>query len=177
MGSDTTLARPYARAAFEVAHERQALGPWETALHLAAAIAADGRARTLLGHPAVERAAVHGLLTPPEGAPEGFEAFLDLLIDNDRVVLLPEVAALFTVLKDAAEQTLAVQVRSAAEPEEGYLERLSEALAKRFGKKIELAVEIDPTMLGGAVVKAGDLVIDGSVRGKLTRLATAMRAA
>ena len=174
MSSLTTLARPYARAAFEYANEHRALAPWQHALQLAAAIAADRDVRRLIGHPRVDRDALRRAFMPVSSAPDGFDNFIALLETNDRLAVLPQIARQFVELKDRAEQTLAVKVRSATELNEEYRNQLKRSLAKRFGKNIELQVEIDPQMLGGATIQAGDLVIDGSVRGKLQRMANSL---
>ncbi len=176
MSSLTTLARPYARAIFDVARAKDALGDWERALHVAASVADHQDVRPVVSNPFVADDVLQQLLTPSDDAPEGFEALLALLVDNGRIALLPDIAAIFSALKDEAEQTLAVTVKSASALDDAYRASLEAALGKRFGKRIDMTVEIDAAMLGGAVIEAGDLVIDGSVRGKLTRLETAMRA-
>lgn len=174
MSSLTTLARPYARAAFEYANERNALDAWEHALQFAAAVADDDDVRHLIGDPRVDDKTLRALFIPAEGGPEGFENFVALLETNDRLAVLPQIVEQFTDLKDHAEQTLSVVVRSAAELDDEYHQRLKRALAKRFGKNIELHVEIDEDMVGGATIQAGDLVIDGTVRGKLSRLTSTL---
>jgi len=174
MSSVTTLARPYAKASFEVAHAADALAPWADALAFAAAVAADERVRHAIGEPNVDNADLKALFVPADGAPEGFEALLTMLTDNDRLPVLPEIATLYGELKDEAEQTLHVTVRSAHALDDAYTKRIREALGKRFGKTIDLACEVDEEMLGGAVVTAGDRVIDGSLSGKLSRLADSL---
>lgn len=174
MSSITTLARPYAKATFEVAHGASALGEWAAALDFAAAVADDPQVRHLIGDPNVDNASLPSLFVPDSGAPKGFDALLVLLVDNDRLTILPEIARLYAELKDEAERTLHVTVRSAHELDEAYTEQLKQALGKRFGKTVALECQVEPGMLGGAVVHAGDMVIDGSLRGKLARLAESL---
>lgn len=174
MSSPSTLARPYARAAFETAQGANALASWQNALVFSALVAEEPAARRLLGHPAVEDTELVSLFMPKDGAPEAFEAFLTVLAENQRLGVLPEIAEQFTTLKDQAEQTLSVTVESAQPLSDEYRHQLERALARRFGKNIEMDVKVDESMLGGAVIRAGDTVIDGSVRGKLARMAAAL---
>ncbi|MEM9321296.1 MAG: F0F1 ATP synthase subunit delta [Pseudomonadota bacterium] len=175
MSSLTTLARPYAKATFDVARAADALVAWEGALLFAAEVASDATVQQLVLDPNVDDTARRELFAIADGGPEGYDGLIALLAENDRLPLLPEIAILFSVLKDEEERKLAVTVRSASELDDEYRERLAKSLADRFGKDITLDVEIDPSVLGGAVIEAGDLVIDGSVRGKLDRLSAAMR--
>ncbi len=174
MSSLTTLARPYARAAFQTAQESNALGEWEQALHFSAMAAEQPNAQSVMGDPALTDEQRVALFTPENAAPTGYDNFLAMLAGYDRLAVLPQIAELYTELKDEAEQTLAVTVRTAFAMDDAYRESLKASLAKRFGKQIELAEEVDESMMGGAVIKAGDLVIDGSVRGKLQRMTTAL---
>jgi F-type H+-transporting ATPase subunit delta len=103
-----------------------------------------------------------------------FNAYLGVLGDNRRLPLLPEIASLYIRLKQEAEQQLHVRVVSATALSDDQVKRMSEALAKRFNCAIELDSEIDPAVLGGAVIYAGDQVIDGSLRGRLEKLTSAL---
>lgn len=174
MAGPTTLARPYAQASFEVAHERGTLDAWEKALKIAAVLAGHADVRRVIGHPRVEQAAAIALLNPEGERPDGFDEFMQILAENGRLPLLPSIAEQFSVLKDEAERTVAVSVSAAVEVDEDYRHRLERALATRFGRNIELTVDHNPELLGGAVIQAGDLVIDGSVRGKLARMNAAL---
>ncbi|MBX3690431.1 F0F1 ATP synthase subunit delta [Dokdonella sp.] len=175
MSSALTLARPYARAAFELARSRSALGEWAGKLAFAAQVAADARVAALFGDPRVAQADLAALVTPAdEPADSPFTVFVRLLADNRRLPVLPEIAALFEQLKNEAERTLKVNVRTATPLGSEEAARLKEALKRRFGRDIQIEQSIDPEMLGGAVIDAGDVVIDGSVRGRLARLGQAL---
>jgi len=173
MSSLTTLARPYAKAAFDVALSAQTLDSWANSLSVAGAIAADERVQELTGDPRVENMSLKTLFINDED-PQGYDNFLSLLVENDRLSILPEIARLFLELKAEAEQTLNVTVRSAVAIDDAYKAKLTQGLEARFGKRIILETEIDTTVLGGAIIQAGDQVIDGSLRGKLTRLAESL---
>ncbi len=177
MSQALTLARPYARAAFGVARDAGALPAWSEALALAARIAADPQAAALLGNPRLTRAEVGTLLAPPasaQGIGEAFGQFLGLLFDNRRLHLLPEIAGLFDELRFEAERVVRAKVTSAAALSGGELETIKAALRKRFGREVEVDASVDESLIGGAVIDAGDVVIDGSIRGKLERLQSAL---
>ena len=175
MSSALTFARPYARAAFELARAHDALGAWAGKLAFAAQVAADPRVVALIGDPRVAQTELAQLVMPQgEPADSRFAVFIDLLAQNRRLVVLPEIAALFAELKNEAERVLKVNVRAAAPLGEAEAAKLRDALKRRFGRDIELAQAIDPTVLGGAIIDAGDVVIDGSVRGRLARLEQAL---
>ena len=172
MSSLTTLARPYAKAAFDVAREDDALAAWDQALALAAAVVSDETLAEWLESPdqtteqavAIIEDAAGGDLDP------AFRRFLSVMGANDRLPLLPEVSRLYTELRTEAENRLMVRVVSAVALDEDQSSRMSAALAKRFDRDIELQNEVDADVLGGAVIYAGDEVIDGSLRGRLGRL-------
>ena len=100
--------------------------------------------------------------------------FINVLAENDRLALLPEVFSLFTELKQALETSVAVEVVSAFELSEGDAATLTRALEKQLARSVSLTHQTDPALLGGAVIRAGDMVIDGSVRGRLAKLAGAL---
>lgn len=173
MASLTTLARPYGRAAFDAANSANALADWERALDFSAHVAGHEDVRRLLGHPAVERESMAAVFAP-ESSPEGFERFLTILAENGRLGLLPQIAEIFSELKDASEQTVAVTVTTATATDQAFHQQLKNSLEARFGRKVELDVETDESLIGGARIQAGDTVIDGSVRGKLERMRSAL---
>lgn len=175
MAEALTLARPYARAAFEVAREQGTLADWTRRLALAAELSADPRVAGFLGDPRVTASQRAALVLPEgEAADSPFAAFVRLLAENDRLALLPEIGALYEGLRQEAEQVLRVTVRAATPLDGAAGERLREALKRRFGREIEMTTAIDPSVIGGAVIDAGDVVIDGSVRGQLARLGDAL---
>jgi F-type H+-transporting ATPase subunit delta len=177
MSSQQTLARPYARAAFESARAAGSLADWQRKLAFAAAVAAHPDVRSLVGDPRLAAGALRGLLLPEgEAADSAFAGFLGLLVENRRVVLLPEIAALFDDFKREHEKVLKVTVRAAIPVDAALAASLKASLKRRFSRDIELETVIDPAVLGGAVIDAGEQVIDGSVRGRLERLAQALSA-
>ena len=173
MSQALTLARPYARAAFSMAQDENALAGWSNALGFAAQVAADPRAASLLLNPQLTHAEAVTLLSV-DGAGESFSRFLALLAENRRLAQLPEISGLQEELKDVAERVVKATVTSAAELPAGELEVLKTALKKRFGREVELSTAIDASLIGGAVIDAGDVVIDGSLKGKLSRLQAAL---
>jgi|SRR5690606_4575792 len=169
MSQALTLARPYARAAFSIARDGGTFADWSAALGFAARVAADPRIAGLLGSPKLGDADAVALLSP-EGAQPLFGDFLALLADNRRLVLLPEIAGLYEELRADAERVVKARVTSATELPAGELDAIKAALGKRFGREIEIESSVDASLIGGAVIDAGDVVIDGSLKGKLERL-------
>ncbi|WP_407353887.1 F0F1 ATP synthase subunit delta [Luteimonas sp. R10] len=170
-----TLARPYARAAFSIAREAGAFAQWSDALAFSARVAADPQVAGLLGHPRLDDADAVALLSPGgDGAGQAFADFLALLAENRRLALLPEIAGQFEQLRADAERIVRARVTSASELPAGELEGIRAALKKRFGREVELETAVDEALIGGAVIAAGDVVIDGSLRGKLARLQSAL---
>ena len=175
MSSTTTLARPYARAAFEAAQSANALADWQQKLAFAAAIAGHDDARALLGNPRMTASDLRQLFLPQgEAAGSPFAAFVGTLAENRRLALLPEIAQLFDELKRERERVLHVTVRAAVPVEGAQAEALKSALKRRFEREVELVSVIDESVIGGAVIDAGDVVIDASVRGRLARLEQAL---
>lgn len=170
-----TLARPYARAAFEIASAHNARSEWSEKLAFAAVVAADPRVASLLGDPrATDNDLAELALPHAEPGDSLFANFVRLLTRNHRLAVLPEIHALFEALKDQAEQVLKVTVRSSTPIDATESAHLQAALKRRFKRDIEIEHSIDPTLLGGAIIDAGDVVIDGSLRGRLARLEQAL---
>ena len=173
MADKTTIARPYARAAFEAAQESGCLQDWSSSLRTAAAVIADGRVQQLLGHPRVLPDQLAQLLIEIAGPTLHTDGqnFIRTLAANRRLAYLPEISALFDEMKDAAEGVIDVTVSSAAALDDSERRRLTDAMQRRLRRAIRLHCAVDPTLIGGAVLKAGDLVIDGSVRSRLQSMA------
>lgn len=173
MADRLTIARPYARAAFEEARQVKRLGPWSEALAAAAATVRDPRVATLLGNPRVTTDELAQLVIGVTGSQLGAqgENFLRTLALNHRLAYLPEISTLFDELKDAAEGIADVIITSAAPLDGAQKERLATALEKRLKRNVRLHGEVDESLIGGAVLRAGDLVIDGSLRTRLERIA------
>ena len=173
MSQALTLARPYARAAFAIARDAGALPAWSDALAFAARVAADPAVAALLGNPGLIQADATTLLAP-EGADAMFGNFLGLLFENRRLPLLPEIAGMFDELRFEAERVVKAKVTSAVPMPAAELETIKAALKKRFGRDVEVETAVDESLIGGAVIDAGDVVIDGSLKGKLGRLQAAL---
>jgi F-type H+-transporting ATPase subunit delta len=173
MADNSTIARPYAKAAFEEARERGRLGPWADALRTAAAVVADPRVEDLLGNPRVTpqelAALVIGIAGP--GLDEEGRNFVNVLADNRRLAALPQISADFDELKSEAEGVIDVTVTSAAPLDDSQRGELAKALERRLRRSVRLQCATDPALIGGAVLRAGDMVIDGSLRAKLERIA------
>jgi len=172
-----TIARPYARAAFAHAREAKDLAAWSKLLGSAAAGAKDSRVARLIGNPHVtgdELVALLGGLSNGAGGEAGTN-FLRALAANRRLALLPEIAEQFERLRADVEGIVDVEVVAARAIEAPQQKRLESALAKRLGRAVRMHTRIDGTLLGGAVVRAGDLVIDGSLKGRLERLGSALQ--
>ena len=173
MADKSTIARPYAKAAFEAARDRKRLGPWSQALRTAAAVIRDARVESLLGNPRVtpeELAALVIGIADPELDEEG-RNFVRTLADNRRLALLPEISARFDALKSEAEGIIDVTVTSAAPLDDAQRRKLAQALERRLGRQVRMQCVTDPALIGGAVLRAGDLLIDVSLRGQLERIA------
>ncbi|MEO8748188.1 MAG: F0F1 ATP synthase subunit delta [Rhodanobacter sp.] len=170
-----TLARPYARAAFEVARATQSLDAWSQALAFAAIVAEDPRVAALGNDPRVlpeQLVALHRPVNIPADAP--FARFLGEVAEQRRMAVLPEVARLYEAFKRESESQLLVKVTSAMALDEAQMEQIRSSLKRRCKREIDLEAHVDPTLLAGAVIDTGSEVIDGSARGRLARLSAAL---
>ncbi|WP_458070518.1 F0F1 ATP synthase subunit delta [Rhodanobacter sp. BL-MT-08] len=175
MAQAITLARPYARAAFEVAHATGLLDSWSQSLAFAAAVSADARVVDLDNDPRVKPEQIVALHLPEGMASDApFAQFLAELVENRRVTLLPEVAELFEGYKRESESQLLVKVTSALALDAAQSDQLKASLKRRFKREIELETEVDASLLAGVVIDTGSEVIDGSARGRLERMASAL---
>jgi F-type H+-transporting ATPase subunit delta len=187
MADNHTVARPYAEAAFELAREQEKLDTWGEALALVAELTADGRVAKFLANPRLtdeqRLAFLTGLIASAGGEDSvlaGLDRyganFLKLLVENERVYALPEIAEHYDALKDAIENTVEVTVTSATELSAEQKRSIVAALKERLGREVQLDTALDESLIGGAVIRAGDVVIDGSLRSRLTGLANALTA-
>lgn len=178
MAEAATIARPYARAAFDAAGRHGGLAKWGALLAKAAAVVSDERVAALLGNPHVRSAELVGFVLELAGAQGDEQArnYVQLLADNRRLALLPEISVQFDQLRADFESTADVVVTSALPLSPEQSAKLSAALSKRLGRAVKLHAEVDPSLIGGAVVRAGDFVMDGSLRGRIERLGSAMAA-
>jgi F-type H+-transporting ATPase subunit delta len=175
MAERITIARPYAKAVFALASSQKRLPQWSEALQLAASVVADERVAALIHSPKVTPAQLAEFIAGIGGKQFDEQAhnLLVTLADYRRLGFLPEIAAHYEQLRADAERTIDVTVTSAVELSTAQRDGFAAAMRKRLNREVRLHCEIDPTLLGGAVVRADDLVIDGSVRGSLTQLAAA----
>jgi F-type H+-transporting ATPase subunit delta len=174
MSQTMTLARPYARAVFSMARAQQRLSQWSTMLGFAARAVAEPQVQTLLGNPTIDAQALVGVLVPQGDVDPLFTQFLSVLADNRRLAVLPEIAGLFDQLRAEDEKLVKVRITSATPLSEAEVAKLRASLVKRFSREVEVSTAIDASLIGGAVIDAGDVVIDGSLKTKLARLGAAL---
>jgi F-type H+-transporting ATPase subunit delta len=175
MAQAITLARPYARAAFEVAQAAGSMDAWSQGLAFAAAVAADPRVDVLGNDPRVQPAQLVALHLPAGTAADApFAEFLGEMAEQRRMGLLPEVAELYEAFKRESESQLLVKVTSALALDAAQTEQLKVSLKRRFKCEIELETRVDAALLAGVVIDTGEQVIDGSARGRLAQLASAL---
>ncbi|EXJ14018.1 F0F1 ATP synthase subunit delta [Imhoffiella purpurea] len=176
-GDITTIARPYAEAVFERAKETGQIDAWSEALALLTAVTADPQLAAQISNPTVPRERIRELILDVcgDGLPAEVGNLLRLLAQNARLAAVSEIARLFEERRVADQGVRQVSIRSAFEIGSDQQEALAAALAQRFGDQVELTVETDSALLGGIEIRAGDLVIDDSVRGKIKQLANALQ--
>ena len=177
MAELTTLARPYAKAAFEYAQAHQQLANWSAMLGLAAAVSQDDTMQRVLKAPRLT--STEKATTFVEVCGDKFDAqvrnFLSIVSENNRMELLPEIADMFELYKAEREQSVDVDVTSAFALNDEQQDKLAKVLSARLGREVRLHAAEDASLIGGVLIRAGDLVIDGSVRGKLAKLAEALK--
>ena len=185
MADNNTVARPYAQAAFQVAVESGTLEALSDSLNVAKELLRDGQVGAFLANPSLNDeqrlefltslfAKAAGPSSVFAGGSEHGRNFLKLLLEYGRVPALPEIAEHFDVLKARVENTVDVTVTSAAALTAAQQAEVAAALEARFGRQINLETEVDENLIGGAVIRAGDVVIDGSLRSRLEGLANAL---
>lgn len=171
-----TIARPYAKAAFAEASASGEVAAWSGLLAQAAAVVASDEFGPLVGNPQVDQTALADLL---HGAADGAagksgSSFLKLLAERGRLSVLPAIRDQFEALRAEADNRVDVELITAIELDEGQKRRFADAMHKRLGRDVVIHARTDASILGGAVVRAGDLVIDGSVKGRLDKLAVTL---
>ena len=178
MAEPSTVARPYAEAVFRLADAENALGKWSEMLAAAALVAQDERVQRAVADPKLSDAQVAGLfISILSGRLTGeAENFLRVLAENKRIGLLPEIRAQFEALKNEREGVVEAEVQSAFELTEAQVADLVQRLERRTGRKVRGRVVVDKELIGGIRVVLGDKVIDGSARGQLAALETALKA-
>lgn len=178
MAEKATIARPYAKAAFAHAREQRDLPRWSEALAIASAVVEDPRVQNLLGNPRVTTQELVDLIAGIAGTKVDATVrnFLGTLAEARRLELLPEITAMFEVMRADIENIADVEIVSAVELNDHQKARLAGALGKRLNRQIRLHCSVDPRLVGGAIVRSADLVIDGSLDARLKRLATELTA-
>ena len=177
MAELTTIARPYAEAAFALAQETGTLPVWATMLRYASAVVADPAMARTLDNPKLTAGDKESLFLSVCGEKLDVlgRRFVRVLVEADRIALLPQIVEQFDALKNDAEGVATARIESAFPLTDAQMAELTAALEKRYGKRIEATVEIDPALLGGARITVGDTVIDASVRAQLQSMANQLR--
>jgi F-type H+-transporting ATPase subunit delta len=174
----TTIARPYAEAAFRIARDANALPVWSQMLRFVSDVVADPQVAAALDNPKLTASDKAALLLSIGG--ERLDAtgrnFVRVLVDADRIAVLPQIRELFEALKNDADGVAEARIESAFPLSDAQLSELTVALEKRFGRKIEATVNVDPALGGGARITVGDTVIDGTIEAQLAAMATQLRA-
>jgi len=173
----TTLARPYARAAFEYAKNVKQLSNWMHMLQLMTQITKDNKIKNLIATPKFSNLEKAETLLNFFGdeLDEKFINFVKLLADKKRLFLLPQIFSLFVLYQNKLENKVKVKVISAFALTQAQQKKINASLKKRFNQEIDLTLEQDKTLIGGLVIKAENLIIDGSIRNKLAKLAETLK--
>ena len=176
MAELSTLARPYAKAAFEYAREHNALAQWSEQLLTTAAVAADEDMAAVLSNPSLTNEQQAQTMIDVCGDVLGAEMknFVSILASNNRLTLLAEISSQFELFKANYEKSVDVEVISAFDLNDATTAKLADVLGKKLEREVKVSTSTDKDLLGGVLIRAGDLVIDGSVRGRLNKLAEAL---
>jgi F-type H+-transporting ATPase subunit delta len=177
MSELSTLARPYAEAVFRLAQGESDLAGWSVRLATLSAIVSEAQVARLIADPAVPAGRVAGLVSEVAGSDLGERGgnFVQVLAENDRLALLPEIATQFESLKADAEGTVEATITSAQALNQAQIDDLVAGLTAKFNRAVNVQVAVDPELIGGAVITIGDQVIDGSVKGRLQKMAFALQ--
>lgn len=177
MAELTTLARPYAKAAFEYALAANKLQPWFEALEVTAAVAVQEQVIKALSSSALsaEQKASVFVQVCGEQMDEKVKNFIHTLASNKRLALLPYVKELFAKMKAQQEKSIEVEVTAAYELSVDLINKLAQALSAKLNRSVSVQSSVDASLIGGVVIHTGDMVIDGSIRGRLAKLAEAMK--
>jgi F-type H+-transporting ATPase subunit delta len=176
MSEAITIARPYAQAAFDEAQKLNALKAWSDLLISLAEMVNQTEVHAVISNPKVSRAQLFGLMEALMGTKASVQQsnFVHVLAENQRLSVLPEIAATFEALKAEAEKTVNVVVDSAFELSAMQQEKIIASMKKRMGREVKLTCNVKKDLLGGVVIRAGDKVIDGSARTRLGEMAVAL---
>lgn len=178
MAELATIARPYAQAIFGMAEGSNNFAKWSDLLAALKVVIADKQVDNLINNPKVGHEQLSTLLTDVCGSQldDDVDAknFIRLLAENGRIAVLSQIAEIYEELRNQAEGTIQAELIAPKPVTDEEKEKIATALKKRLGRDVSLQCSVDESLIGGALIRAGDLVIDGSVRGKLNRLASAL---
>ena len=177
MAEPATIARPYAEAAFKIASEQHALPVWGEMLKFAANVMRDAQMQEAIDNPKLGAEQKESLFLSVCGDRLNANGrnFVHVLLEGDRITLLPYIESIFTTLRNAAEGVAKAEIVSAIALSDAQVAEMKTALEKRFGKKIEATVSVDPSLIGGARIVVGDQVVDGSISAKLQAMANQLK--
>lgn len=172
MAELNTVARPYTKAVFEFARDAGTIQNWSQSLNDAAQVASDDVMKSILGNPALTSdAKADAFISVIDNLDDSGKNFIHLLAENKRLALIPEIAVQFEQLKANQESNVEINVTTAYELDEQQQQKLTQALSAKLGRDVALSSTIDKSILGGVVIRTQDLVIDGSVRARIAKLA------
>lgn len=176
MSEATTIARPYAQAAFAQAQKQGDLKGWSSVLEAIKAVMSNAEAQALVSNPNVPVAKVESLLLSMmgEGLSQQQQNFVRILAEGHRLTVASEISAMYELLRAEAEKSLDVSVSSAFDLSDAQQQKIIAALKVRMGREIRLSCKLDKNLVGGIVIRAGDKVIDGSARTRLSDLTNAL---
>lgn len=176
MAEAATLARPYALAAFDIARENDRFDHWSRALEQLAQVTGTREIREFVSSPVHTTAAKATTLIEllEDDLTENTKRFVRVLAENQRLDLIPEIRVTFEELLAEERKTLAVEVTTAVELTPEEVKAFDDALTRKYQREINLTIKVDPDIVGGALIRAGDTVLDGTVRGKLQKLQTSL---
>ena len=176
MAEITTVARPYSQAVFEFAQSKNKFAEWSQMLDFMSAVVTEPQMQSLVNNASIKKDQLTKLMSDicSGKLDEHGLNFIKVLMENRRLVLLPEIALQYETLRAEAEGTIEAEIVSAFAVSEAQQSEIADALQKRLGRKVTLKATINENLIGGAIVKAGDLVIDGSALGRLDKLSSAM---
>ena len=176
MAENSTIARPYAQAAFDIANEKSDLKSWSDMLQLIAAVTSDAVMSDMISNPSIEREKIVEIIVDVCGdnLNDLAKNFVKVLAENGRLNVATEIAQGYEEHRAEAEKTVEAEVTSAFPLSDAQIKSMTEALKKRLGREVTLKTSVDETIVGGAIIRAGDLMIDGSVSGQLDKLASTL---
>lgn len=172
MAEKTTLARPYAQAAFEVAQDEANLSQWSEMLALISKVVSDPQMLMVLDNPRLDNQAAADFVIDicGDNLSAACRNFVRVLADAGRLSIASSIYELFQGLRRDAENVVDVEVVSAYDMDDGEKARIAQAMGQRLSRKINITVSVDKSLIGGSVIRAGDSVIDASVKGQLKEL-------